>query len=182
MRLPAILAVVALLAGSVAARADGTGTQVTGGLFFGSNTNNYFDPAHGFVPAGYGNVAGTTVTIGSGVEFGFNDGLNKDTADFTGSSLSITDVDSANAANFKMTFTDPAFTGFTQLTGQDMGYTFSFSGDTLNVFYAGSLAHGTFSGTFSYATSPTATPEPSSLLLLGSSILGMAGVVRRRLS
>lgn len=171
-----------LLTASLAAHADGTGTSVTGGLFFAGGTTNYFDPANGFVPAGFGNSAGTTTTIGPGVEFGFMDTVNTDTADFTGSTLTVNDVDLSTAAPFEMTFTDAAFTGFTQTGGAAAGYSFSFSGDTLDVFYAGSATPGTFTGNFDYSTAtPTsATPEPSSIALLGSGALGLAGVIRRR--
>lgn len=37
-------------------------------------------------------------------------------------------------------------------------------------------------GTWSSATTPSATPEPSSLLLLGSGALGLVGIILRRLS
>ena len=82
-----------LLAVAPTCRAAGvTGTSVTGNLFFGSLPNNYFDPNNGFVPSGYLNTAGTTVSIASpAVEFGFNDGLNFDTANFSAFQFTLED-------------------------------------------------------------------------------------------
>jgi hypothetical protein len=181
MRLGLVLAVGALASVTIAAHADGTGTSVTGGLYFAGGSTNYFDPANGFVPAGYGNDAGTTVVIGPGIEFGFADSANTDTADFTGSTLTVTDTVKETGGNnpFEMTFTDPAFTGFTQ-TGAADGYTYTFSGDTLDVFWpGGSVQDGqAFTGNFTYSTA--ATPEPSSLMLLGTGLLGFVGAMRRR--
>ena len=41
---------------------------------------------------------------------------------------------------------------------------------------------GTITGTTQGPVAPSAAPEPSSLVLLGSALLGLVGVVRRRLS
>jgi PEP-CTERM motif len=161
--------------------ADGTGTSVTGFLSFNGGSTNYFDPANGFVPAGYGNVAGTTVTIGAGTEFGFDDTANLDTADFTGTTLTISDTSFGQGeAIFEMQFTDPAFTGFT-VGVNGLGLTSSFSGDTLTLNFAGGDFDGTETSTYTYSTSTGVTPEPSSLALLGTGVLAAAGALRRRL-
>jgi hypothetical protein len=60
------------------------GTQVTGDMNISGT--NYFDPANGFVPAGYGNSSpgGITVTIANPlIEFGYHDGVNTNTVNFT---------------------------------------------------------------------------------------------------
>lgn len=165
-----------LMSVNLLAHAEGIGTSVTGSVFYGDNPVNYFDPANGG-SAAYGNSAGSTVTIGPGIEFGYSDYFNTDTANFTGSTLSISDVDRGTALPFEMIFTDSAFTGFSEISGTAQGYTFTFSGDTLDVFYAGISNPGTFDSNFSYATT-AATPEPSSIALFGSGLIG--GIVRRR--
>lgn len=175
-----LLVAAAMFAASLSAYADGLGTSVTGVLHFQGLSANYFDPANGIVPPGYGNSSGPTVVIGPGIEFGISDPGNTDTADFTGSTLLITDVIHTAAAPFEMDFTDSAFTGFTQLTNTS-GFTYSFSGTTLKVFYAGSLNSGLATTSFSYTTSNAAvTPELSTIALLGSGLLGVAGIVKRR--
>lgn len=98
-----ILMTAALLASSafVATAADAAllGRQVNGTIQFGANPTNYYDPANGFVPGGFGNSGGQPVTIAAGTEFGFQDGANMDTADFSDTQLTIRDVVFSNAAS-----------------------------------------------------------------------------------
>jgi hypothetical protein len=170
---------------SLPARADLTGTTVAGSLHFDGLTENFFDPANGFVPAGFLNAAGPTVTISNtAAEFGFDDGANEDIANFTGNTLVVTDHDTDNAANWVMTFTDTAFLGLKLLQTSDTftngGVTGVLSGDTITLDWAGtSTADGLLSTSFTLT--PANTPEPSSILLLASSLICLLGVgVSRR--
>jgi hypothetical protein len=168
------------------AHADLTGTSVTGSLHFDGLTENFFDPANGFVPAGFLNAAGPTVTISNtAAEFGFDDGANTDIANFTGSALVVTDDDTDNAANWVMTFTDTAFLGLNLVQTSDTftngGVTGVLSGDTITLDWAGtSTADGLMATTFTL--NPANTPEPSSILLLGSALICLLGLSRRKLS
>src|SRR5215213_9781498 len=115
------LKVLAIAAASVAWAASSPahalllGTSVTGSLTFGAGSTNFFNPANGFVPPGFGNSSpGTnTVTIAEPlVEFGFEDGANRDTANFTDNTLTNGDlVKGSGASSWTMTFSDSAFSG-----------------------------------------------------------------------
>src|SRR5262245_40357704 len=96
------------------AMADLIGTSVSGVLQFNGGGPNFFDQANGFVPAGFGNSAPNSpnnVVIGSGTEFGFADGANTDTANFTGSQLILTDISGPGQAPAVFTFSNTAFAG-----------------------------------------------------------------------
>jgi hypothetical protein len=90
-----------------------SGTSVTGTLrFFGPT--NYFDPANNRVPSGVGNTVSNQVTIGDPlVEFGFDDGYSRITADFTAFRLAIAEAAHQNvgAEIERYTFSDNAFVG-----------------------------------------------------------------------
>ena len=182
-KISGLLAIAVLCLSASSLWADGIGTDLTGSLAFNGGSTNYFDAANGFVPAGYGNSGGsTTVTIGPGIEFGFADAVNLNTADFTGSTLTISnEVLSPNTAGpFQMTFTDSAFTGFS-LASNGLGLTYSFTGDTLTL----DRAEGTYSTNstvFNYTTAASPIPEPSTFVLLGTGLFAAAGAVRRRLA
>lgn len=164
----ALLAV--LMTTSVAARADGFGTIVTGAQYIKNDRSyNLFDRYHQ-----------ATVAIRAGLEFASADIADTDTVDFTGTTLTIVDTNRHGAAPFEMDFTDTAFASFMQ-TSNNFGYTYSFSGDTLKVFYEGNLHPGTYTTTFTYTTTDAAvTPEPSSLALFITGLLGMIWMGRFR--
>jgi PEP-CTERM motif len=175
-----------ILAMALPAKADLIGTSVTGSLqFITPGTPNYFNPANGFVPAGYLNAAGPTVAISAtATEFGFADLINTDTVNFTGSTLTVTDKVLFGAANWIMTFTDTAFTGLNLVQNSDTfipgGVTGVLSGDTITLDWAGTLGSGLMTTTFSLTPRTTATPEPSSFLMLGVGLLGLLALGRSR--
>ena len=183
-RILSIFAVGVLSLSAHTVLADGIGTSVTGSLFFSGGLVNFFDPATKGVPAGFGNHAGTKVTIGSLTEFGYLDSANLDTANFTGSSLTISDTGfGAGQAPFEMKFANTDFKGFS-LISNDLGVNFSFAGDTLTVKFAGGDFMGNKTTVLSYVPNQTqggVTPEPGTLALLGTGMLAAAGVVRKRL-
>lgn len=160
------------------------GTSVTGSIMFDGNSTNYFDPAFGYVPPGYLNTAGTTVTIAEpAIEYGFLDGANQDTANFTASQLIVTDTVFSGASNWTMTFTDTAFTGasFSKVsdTFTNGGVTGILVGDTITLTWAGTnSADGLLTATFDVATS--AVPEPSSIVLALTAVPLALGYLRCR--
>ena len=100
------------------------GSQVTGELYFGNDTPNWFGPVptKGYKPpSGFLNSTGqTTVTIGaSAIEFGYRDGasdatfINRFSIDFTQTQLIITDTMQGRSKNLEMVFTSEAFVGAT---------------------------------------------------------------------
>lgn len=168
----------------IGARAAGLiGTSVTGKLMFASNPTNYYDPANGFVPAsGYLNAAGPTVTVAApAVEFGFDDGVNLDTVNFSASQFTIEDVVEQGPFNapFTMTFTDSAFAGQTFVKATDFfpgGLTYSVSGTTLTVNWAGGAvtAGDDYTSTFTVRV----VPEPSTWAAVAMGMGGLALVLR----
>jgi hypothetical protein len=150
------------------------GTSVTGQVQYGGSGPNYFDPSLGFVPAGYLNVGGTTVTIsGSATEFAVDDFLNLQTANFTANQLIITDVSTLLAVDFRMSFKNAAFVGATLSEASDTflngGATAALSGDTITVNVPGFTAEGTFSAVFNIGLPSASVPE-------GGTTIGMLAV------
>lgn len=189
MKFAALLAAGLFTFSAMPVLADGIGTNVTGTLtidVFNNNTN-YFDPANGIAdPSARNATQGTTVTIGNGVEFGTTDGKTTYRFDFTGSTLTFTNINNNGPGGGEgavtFTFTDPVFTGFS-LASNGAGVTYSYSGNTLTIKNPGGSLAGvsTFNYTSSTPVPPAVTPEPNSLLLLGTGALSAAGLVRRRI-
>ena len=162
------------------------GTSVTGNLTFSGGTINYYDPANGYVPSsGYENASGTTVSIASpAVEFGFNDNVNLDMANFSASQFTIEDVVEAGPSDSSvlMTFTDSAFNGMSFAKATDFfpngGLTYSVSGSTLTIKWAGGVvaAGDDYTSTFTVK----AVPEPSTWAAVGMGFGGLALVLWRK--
>jgi hypothetical protein len=167
------------------AATSASATVITGTLSFGApGGTNFFEPAFGYVPAGYGNAAGTSVAVGPGVEFGFDDTANLDTADFTATSLTITDFTypGHSAADFYMTFTSDTVGFFDNLfAGPDtFGSTYSVNGNTLSFMAPGTFSPGTRTATFTFRNQG-AVPEPATwaMMLIGFGAVG-AGMRHRK--
>lgn len=168
------------------AHASLLGVQVNGSLTFGSNTTNYFLPANGFVPAGYGNTAGQPVTIGNPIiEFGFDDGANLDTADFTATQLIVRDlVQTAGGNNsWQMTFTSltpGAFGGLSLVTSSfNPGLTFGLAADTITINWAGGTFQANTDYTAVFDLASGAVPEPATWAMMISGF-GLIGATMRR--
>ena len=172
------------------ARADLVGTTVTGSLDFDADGLNFYNPAMGFVPAGFQNSVGAqgsnTVVIVGGNEFGFSDGINTDVTSFSGTGFTFTQTSIIPGKNINiiLTMTDPAFTGVSLISSTFPGLTFAISGDQITVdipditVSAGEVLTASFN-----ATSTSAVPEPSTygLMLIGFGFLGLMMAMRKRL-
>jgi len=156
------------------AHADLIGTTVAGDLNFpGAGSTNFLDPANGLVAFGYGNDLSPNVVVGSGIEFGLTDNTNVlYTFDFSNSTLHITDT---------------TFNSFRQIDNTLAGLTFSFSGDVLTLNFAGFTNAvngnvGTADVSLFSLGSTAPTPEPSSFVLLGTGLCGLATLLRRKIA
>ena len=115
-----------------------TGTAVTGSLRFVGNTN-FFDPASGKVPSGYGNSSTTTPTVADPqIEFGFQDNFSRITADFTNLQLTISEqaIIGTDATIERYRFVNSAFSGLTPVLVSNtypVGPTTSLVDDTLTI-------------------------------------------------
>ena len=182
--------VAALAVSPALAHADLIGTTVAGDLNFAvAGSTNFLDPAQGLVPFGYGNDLSPNVVVGSGIEFGLSDSTTVlYTFDFSNSTLHITDTtfQPTGETGFVATFTDPTFNSFRQIDNTLAGLTFSFSGDVLTVNFAGFTSEvdgnvGTADVSL-FTLGAVATPEPSSLVLFGTGLCGLATFLRRKIA
>lgn len=189
--------VLALMAGqaSSAKAALLLGSSVSGSLQFPSfsTTTNFFDSSNGYVPPGFLNSNGSTiVTIGEpAVEFGFDDTENQDSANFTDTTLTITNISIVGSGGSSIySFNSSAFAGLTVTKTADTyvngGVTFTFSDNTLTVTapaFRGLATTNVLSATFTFARPVTANgvPEPSTVASLGlAGVIGLAARLRRK--
>jgi hypothetical protein len=154
------------------------GTSVTGSLQFDGNPSNFFDPANGFVPARFDNASGPTVTIdGSSTEFGFNDGANRDTANFKDGQLVIRDrATSGGSLKVKLDFTDEAFADISLVSSTfRKPIQYSIDGDEIDITIPKFARDGRYRAVFDV----TSTPEPGSIGLMGLGIGALAWALRK---
>lgn len=167
------------------------GTPVTGSAKFGVDPLDYFDPANGFVPAGFANFSfnSPTVTIsGSQTEFGYLDGAGPVSVDFTDTRLTLTETITVNGRYAPQTFafTDISFgpLGLSLVSNTfPGGLTSSKAGATIALAWAGGnvTTRSTYTAVYSF-TAPTPVPEPGTWLV-GVSILvclAVSSAFRRR--
>jgi hypothetical protein len=161
-------------------------TDLGGEIYFGGGSTNYFNPANGFVPAGYGNTGGATgVTIGAGIEFGFQDGVNLDTANFTSTGFTISDISSSGegASTFTMRFTaNDSYFSTLSLVSDTFGGSFSVVGNQFTYIAPEVTGVVTRTAVFSTVAQGGGVPEPATwaLLLLGFGF-ACAGMRKARL-
>jgi hypothetical protein len=170
-------AVVLLLASSnVAAHADLIGSSVT---------------VSGACCSSPSNISSTEgpVVVGAGIEFPAGSiPLYQEQINVTGSQIIITTIDSNNPYSsggfngFILTFAGaPSILGVTLDAATTLNpVNFSFTSTGLDVNFAGLSVTPGITTVFDVSTGSAATPEPSSLALLGTGVVGLVTAIRRR--
>jgi hypothetical protein len=165
-----------------------TGTSVRGVLNFpGTLTINWFDPQNGDVPSGYLNSTphSTIVTIGPAVEFGFHSGGTGLSADFTDTTLTITETAlGLGEGAMTLSFSDTAFAGLILTEPPDgfhPGLTGSITGNTLTLTSPGDPSVGVKTAVFNFAPATSGGGVPLPLGIFAAlPALALAGRMARR--
>ena len=118
-----------------------------------TSTFDFSDGDLGSVPAGFNSVV---------LDFGFTTGPS---GNFSGGSVALGLLPGESAS---FTVTGAAFAGFTEA-------------QICNAIFVRFQNVPTESGTASDVGVPTSIPEPSTMLLLGTALVGLGGVVRKRI-
>ena len=118
-----------------------------------SSTFDFSDGDLGNVPAGFNSVV---------LDFGFTTGPS---ANFAGGSVALGLLPGESAS---FTVTGAAFAGFTE-------------SEICNAIFVRFQNVPPESGTGSDVGTPTSIPEPSTMMLLGTALIGLGGVVRKRI-
>ena len=200
MRLRILVALFALLATGIAAKADPITVTVTdtayvaigAGVtsepnqnvtvtFTGDTSNVSYNPLYDLYTIGLGTA---TIQIGNLGPFTFNDTAEFfDNQNFDHQGISIAGIAISNGVGILAT-NNAAFGSYTGATSigplsgpvaYSQNFGFYTSGGFLDFAGAGNTS------TFTASVAPAPTPEPSSLALLGTGLLGFAAAIRRRL-
>lgn len=178
MRLRHLATSIVLLTSSIAARADSLGTTFSGDTF---SVVNLF-PNTTTVYTAYPNIQAPGAAYAQGLELNYS---------IEASQITIT------AINALSTFVQAGFVGlrFTDLTNSDIanvsldpsstyqGIRLSYTNNSVYLNFSGLALTPYETATYDVAFTNAATsvtPEPSSIALLGTGMLGVAGVVRKR--